>query len=239
LISEEDSAREFAPADLEALIRSPPSRKGLQAPSWLNRISKERAEEFLIDRILDNLSQILSNYNVVQLTVENHLTVEKISHRDECKEAIKNRKREFTFELQKKTLPAFKPWVEFVAKFCGIGVAKLRFEYVAQPEIAAKDVRVTILNDHLSDVSIGFLDVSIEMSMLVNGKLVKLGTISRKLNPKVPHRLDRIAELPKSAVEPAKQPDLSLVAELRFCTKCGTPIARSDHFCRRCGAAKR
>jgi hypothetical protein len=74
------------------------------------------------------------------------------------------------------------------------------------------------------------------MSMLVNGKLVKLGTISRKLN--LYHRLDQMAELAKSAVELAKQPDLSLVAESRFCVKCGAPIALSDGFCRRCGAAK-
>jgi len=238
LNSEEDSARIFARADLEELIRSPPSRRVLQTPSWLNRISKERAEEFLIHSILDNLSQILSDYNVVELAVKNYLTVEEISQRDECQDAIKNQKREFTFELQKKNLPAFRPWVEFVAKFCGIVIAKLRFEYVAQPEVAAKDVKVTILNNHLSDVSIGSLDASIEMSMLANGELVKLGTISRKLNPKAHYRLNQITETLKSAVEPAKQPDLSPTAELRFCVKCGTPMASGDSFCRRCGAAK-
>ncbi len=235
MISEEVSVREFAPDDLEALIRSPPSRKALEAPSWLNKISKERAEEFLIDRILDNLSQMIHD-NVAQLTIENHLTVEKISQRQEYRDAITIRKREFTFELEPTKLPAFKPYVEFVAKLWGMSIAKLRFEYVAQPEIAAKIVTVTLLNNHLSDVSIGSLDVTVEMSMLVNGQTVKLGTINRKLDL---HRaLDQMTEERKPVVERAKHPDLPPENEPRFCVKCGTPIARDDGFCERCGAAK-
>ena len=226
--------RELAPDDLEALIRSPPSRKALEAPSWLNRISKERAEEFLIDRIVDNLSQMIQE-NVPQLTIENQLTVEKISRRQEYREAITTRKHKFTFELGPTKLPAFKPYVEFAAKLWGMSIAKLRFEYVAQPEVAAKIVTVTLLNNHFSDVSIGSLDVTVEMSMLVNGQTVKLGTINRTL--KLQHTLDQMTE-EHEPVERAKQPEVPPGAEPRFCVICGAPIARDDGFCERCGAAK-
>lgn len=235
MISEEVSVREFATDDLGTLIKSPPSRKALEAPSWINRISKERAEEFLIDRIVDNLSQMIQD-NVPQLTIENQLTVAKISQRQEYREAIMTRKREFTFELEPTKLPAFKPYVEFAAKLWGLSIAKLRFEYVAQPEVAAKIVTVTLLNNHLSDVSIGSLDVTVEMSMLVNGQTVKLGSINRTLN--LQRTLDQTTEERKPVVERAKQPDLPTGAESRFCVICGAPIARDDGFCERCGAAK-
>ncbi len=233
MTSEQDSTRESPPGDLEAIINSPPSMKALKAPNWLNKISKEQAEEFLIDRILENLSRNIPD-GVVRLTVENHLTVEQISQQEESKEAIKNRKREFTFELRKTDLPAFKPWVEFVPKLAGMGVAKLRFDYVAQPEIAAKDVRVTILNEQLNDVSIGCLEASIAMSIVVNKVLVKLGTIHRKLN--LYHKLDDMKELPKSVVPPATQPDLSPLSENKTCPACGASVKASAKFCGNCDA---
>jgi hypothetical protein len=232
LISKEDSSRESQAYDLEELIRSPTSRKAIQAPSWLKKISRDRAEEFLIDRILDNLSGVIPD-SVLQLTAESHLTVDKISQTQECKDAIKNRKREFTFQLKKK-LPAFRPWVEFTPKLAGIGVAKLRFEYVAEPGIAAKDVTVTILNGRLSDVSIDSLDASIQMSVIVDGQRVKLGTIHSRL--KLRQRLSEMTELLERPVDVTKLPDLSRAAESKFCMECGASIPTSAKFCGRCGA---
>jgi len=217
--------------DLEALIRSPLSRKSLQAPNWL---SKERAEEYIIDRVLDNLTQLIPN-SVIQLTIEQHLTVERISQRREYVEALENHKRVFTFELQKNNLPAFRPWVEFITRFCGIIVAKLRFEYVAEPEIAAKNVTVTLLNEHLSDVSIGCLEASIEMSMLVNKIPVKLGKIDKTLN--LYHRFDEMLRPPKWTHAPKPyHGGLTETAETKFCVKCGTKILASANFCVHCGA---
>ena len=82
VVSQEYSAREFATDDLETLTRSPPSKKAIESPSWLNKISKERAEEFLINRLLENLEQLIPE-NVAQLTIQNRLSVEKISQRQE------------------------------------------------------------------------------------------------------------------------------------------------------------
>jgi hypothetical protein len=199
---------------------SRPSREKIQPPGWLSTISKERAEEFLIDRILDNLSALIPDA-LVELTAECQLTEDKISQRNECKEAIKNRKQEFTFDLEKKNLPAFHPWVEFTPKLAGAGVAKLRFEYLAQPEIAAKDVRVTLENGRLSEASIDSLDASIEMSMIVNGQPVKLGTIQRSLKLNQRFRI-RMSPL--------------LAESFMFCPECGAKIPRSDKFCNECGA---
>ena len=232
----EPSTGEPASGDLEALIRSPSSRKALLAPSWLDKVSKKQAEEYLIDRILDNLSQVIPD-NVVQLTIENHLTVEKISQRPEYREAIENQKRVFSFEIQKSNLPSFRPWVEFRARFCGIVVARLRFEYVAQPEISAKNVTITLLNNHLSEASIGCLEASIEMSMLVNAIPVKLGKIDRKLNHKIYHRFDEMLGLPESTHAPRSiHSSVAEEAETKFCIECGAKIPASWKFCRYCGA---
>ena len=170
------------PSDLAELIKSPTSRENIQPPKWLSE-AMSVSQEYLIDRILDNLSQIISNYlDVIQVTVTNDLSAEKISQRQECKDAITSMKREFTFELQPLSLDDVKPWVEFMPKLKGWGVTKLRFEYDAEPEVAAKVVKVALLNNHVSDVSIDSLSVSIEMSMCVNGILIKLGTLNRTLN---------------------------------------------------------
>lgn len=229
MISEEDSLAKSQVDDLEELIRSPPSRKAIQAPDWLKKISRERAEEFLIDRILDNLSGIIPDA-VLQLTAESHLTVDKISETPECREAIKNRKCEFTLQLEKK-LPAFRPWVEFTPNLAGIGVAKLRFEYLAEPRIAAKDVTVTILNGHLSDVSADSLDVSVQMSVIVKGERIKLGTIHRKL--KLQQKLSELRERP---VDTTKLPELPQAGESKFCMECGATLSASAEFCGHCGA---
>lgn len=222
---EEDSAMQ--PDELEELIRSPASREKIQAPSWLSKISREKAEEFLIDRILDNLSALIPDA-VLELTAETQLTEDKISQREECKEAVKNRKREFTFELEKKNLPAFHPWVEFTPKLAGVGVAKLRFEYLAQPEIAAKDVKVTLLNGHLSEASIDSLDASIDMSIIVNGQPVKLGTIQRTLSL---NQRFRFPTNGPSGAQTAITPTGS-----KFCDRCGTKIPLTANFCDSCGA---
>ena len=219
--------------DLEQLIRSRTSRERIKPPGWLSTISKERIEEFLIDRILDNLSALIPDA-LVELTIDSQLIEDKVSQRKECKEAIENRKREFTFELEKKNLPAFHPWVEFSPKLACVGVAKLRFEYLAQPEIAAKDVRVTLENGRLSEASIDSLDASIQMSMIVDGQPVKLGTIHRRLN--LSKRLSEATELPERAVNVTKRPDLSQETKNKTCGKCGANIAASADFCLYCGA---
>ena len=222
---------ESQPHDLEELIRSQPSREGIQEriqrPDWLSTFSKEAVEEFLIDRILDNLSALIPEA-VVELTAESQLTEDQISQRKECMEAVKNQRREFTFELEKKNLPAFHPWVEFTPKLAGLGVAKLRFEYLAQPEIAAKDVKVVLLNGHLSEASIGSLDASIDMSMIVNGQPpVKLGTIQRtlSLNQKSMFHINP---------PPEAQTPIAPTAS-KFCISCGAKIPITADYCGSCG----
>lgn len=233
LISEQARVTENPPDDLENLLKSTPSREVIERPSWINRITKEQAEEFLIDRILDNLSQLIPD-KVIQLTIDNHLTVEKIRQRPECQQAIENRKRVFTFDIEKQNLPAFKPWVEFVAKLSGLVVAKLRFEYVVQPEIAAKNVSVTLLNDHLNEVSLGCLDVSVDMSLLVNDLPVKLGTITRKLN--LEHRLHKTLDTSSAPRIIEKTAEIS--TQTKFCTNCGAKIPMEAKFCPSCSATQ-
>ena len=166
---------------LEELIRNPASKDNIQSPSWLNKISKAEAEEYLINRIVDNLSALIPDA-VVELTAECKLTEDKINQRKECKEAIERHKLEFTFQLENEKLPPFQPWVEFAPKVAGVGVAKLRFQYVAQPEVAANNVKVTLENGRLSEVSIESLETSIEMAMVVNEQPIKLGTIQETLS---------------------------------------------------------
>jgi len=227
------------PDDLATLIRSPTSRENIERVSsenmenWLSKI-KSMSQEYLIDRILDNLSQILSNYlNVVQVTVTNDLTIEKISQRQEFKDAPTGTKREFTFELQPQNLPAIKPWVEFVPKLGGMVITKLklRFEYDAKPEVAAKVVKVTLLNNHLSDIYIDSLSVSIGMSMYVNGNLIKLGTLNRTL------KIQRsFYETPRtSTLETTKHPDETGVPRI-FCIECGNELSSNAKFCNKCGS---
>jgi len=232
----EVSTGEPASGDLENLLKSSRSKQVIEEPSWLNRITKQQAEEFLIDRILDNLSQLIPD-QVMQLTIENLLSIEKIRQRPECRQAIENRKRVFTFDIEKQNLPAFKPYVEFVAKLSGLVVAKLRFEYVAQPEIAAKNVSVTLLNDRLNEVSLGCLDVSVDMSVLVNGLPVKLGTITRKLN--LERRLEETLDgsgLGSRHVPRAIKKTATISSQTKFCINCGAKIPAKAHFCRSCGA---
>jgi len=232
----EVSTGEPASGDLENLLKSSRSKQVIEEPSWLNRITKQQAEEFLIDRILDNLSQLIPD-QVMQLTIENHLSIEKIRQRPECRQAIENRKRVFTFDIEKQNLPAFKPYVEFVAKLSGLVVAKLRFEYVAQPEIAAKNVSVTLLNDRLNEVSLGCLDVSVDISVLVNGLPVKLGTITRKLN--LERRLEETLDgsgLGSRHVPRAIKKTATISSQTKFCINCGAKIPAKAHFCRSCGA---
>jgi len=206
--------------DLEELIRSHTSRDRIQPPSWFG-VTKERAEEFLINRIVDNLSALIPDA-IVELTVETQLTEDKISQREECKELVKqssqlNRKLEFTFQLEKKNLPAFHPWVEFTPKLAGVGVAKLRFEYLAQPEIAAKDVKVILVNGRLSEASIASLDASIDMSIIVNGQPIKLGTIQRTLSLNQSFHIN---------APPAVRSTASL-----YCSECGRPLRPGARFC--------
>ena len=176
---------------IEELIRSTASRDRIQSPSWLNKISKAEAEEYLINRIVDNLSALIPDA-VVELTAECELTEDKINQRRECKEAIERHKLEFTFQLENEKLPPFQPWVEFTPKVTGIGVSKLRFEYVAQPEVAANNVKVILENGRLSEVSVESLEASIEMSIVADDQPVKLGTIQKtlSLNQKFKFRKD-------------------------------------------------
>jgi len=228
----EVSTEEPTSEDLEPLIRSPSSRNALLAPNWLDKVSKKEAEGYIVDRILDNLSQIISNYsnNLIQLTIEqNHLTDEKISQRPEYKEAIENQKRVFTVEIQGK-LPTFYPWVEFRTRFYGIIVGRLRFKYKIEPEITAKNVTITLLNNHPRVGSIGCVEASFELSMLVNAIWVKLGKINRKIN------LDKMSGLHEwtHASKPARR-GLAEAAETKFCVECGAEIPASAKFCRYCG----
>jgi len=218
--------------DLEELVRSHASRDRIQPPGWFG-VSKERVEEFLINRIVDNLSALIPDA-VVELTAETQLTEDKISKREECKEAVKNRKLEFTFELEKKNLPAFHPWVEFTPKLAGVGIAKLRFEYLAQPEIAAKDVKVTLVNGRLSEASINSLDASIDMSMIVNGRPVKLGTMQRtlSLNQRFSFHIPRPSNTP---VAMRRTEPFVVTSGQQLCSRCGARIRLGAKFCTKCG----
>ncbi len=159
--------------DLAQLIRNRSSKEFAEAKGWFSRINKEKAEQLLVDRIVENLSENLSS-GVIQLTVQ------KLSKTQECKNAIKNGKLEVTLQLQEK-LPPFTQYVEFVPRIGSIEIASVRYEFVVQTEIEAHDVRITIANGHIDRVSIDSLAASIELSILVNTIKIKLGEIQRQM----------------------------------------------------------
>ncbi len=148
-----------------------------EAKNWWTKtgLRAEEAEKKLVKKLVEILSQYLSD-GLLQLTIE------EVMNEKEYKDAIQGKKNHAVVAHLDKKLPTFNAYVEFIIRSGLMEIAKIRYDFEAEPEVEAKDIKLKIQGDKIKSVSFGTFIASISLYLLKDKHPVKISSIERSLS---------------------------------------------------------
>lgn len=148
-----------------------------EAKNWWTKtgLKAEEAEKKLVKKLVDILSQYLSD-GLLQLTIE------EVMNEKEYKDAVQRKKNHAIVAHLEKKLPTFNAYVEFIIRSGLMEIAKIRYDFEAEPEVEVEDIKLNIQGYKIKSVSFGTFIASISLYLLKGDLHVKISSIERKLS---------------------------------------------------------
>jgi hypothetical protein len=188
MISDQDlsSLRAELAKSLVELIRNHGTKEFDEAKNWFTRAHIERADEAFIVRIAEALANTLLD-GLVQLSVE------QVTKTVQYQDALQRGAREVKLGINK-TLPTLLVYVEFIFTYGSVEVATIRYEFTAESEVDAKDIRVIIVKNRISQVFFGNVALALTLKFQAGGAKVEIGSIRKELNLEYEFKLPTLTE---------------------------------------------